>query len=850
VNNIDTLTFRVTIDDSGVASTSNRTTKAIGDMAAAASAGQKQFAGLAVSAGQTRAAFAQLPAQFTDIATQLAGGQNPFLILLQQGGQIKDSFGGLGNTFRALGSVITPVRLLVGGLGASFAAAGLAAYQGYKQTEEFNRSLQLTGNYAGITAGKFNSMAQSLSQSSRATIGDTRELLQALVSTGQVGPGAFAAVSQAATTLMAASGRSADEVVKDFASMSSGVAKWAAEHNRAYNYLTAEQYKYIRSLEAAGRTEEAMRVNAEALTKALKDRQPQLGYLQKSWEGVAKFASAAWDAMLGIGRAETLDDQLAKLNAQIKALQPRSSSGSLNTRDAQVLGDLTAQRENLQARIQLANVAAQAQAKVAAAEQKKIEESSKTHQGALLDIERSGLNLRAAQAEAARERQGIEDKRALDALELTSTAYMNRRIARENAAINAKEAAINAEIELERRRVSEKPGDELGKQQRILDLETKRVAVQIERARLADKAARGELFTAGPAQQETAQQQFLRFERAQQAEVEKAIQDRSQASAAAVSELIETNRAGSIALIRDEQQRGLALIEEDERTIRRRLDLATMSVNDRQMAEEALAQWRVQREAQLTEELKPEWQRQLDAWRDTTRLMRDSFNEFQTGWLREGENAWVQFMQTGKISATSLVNFVLAEFARLQFRQALAPAFSGLGQGLASLLGLGGSSGVATGTAALNPAQFALLKSANGNVFGSAGLQAFAKGGILGAAGGLLTRPTVFPMANGGVGLGGEAGTEAVMPLRRTASGKLGVISQGSGPAPQVNVAIYGAPSQPTVRQKPNGQGGVDIEVMFEAMRDRLVGDVQSGGKFGAAMQNQYGVNRAQGLVR
>jgi phage-related minor tail protein len=36
-----------------------------------------------------------LPAQFTDIATQLAGGQSPFLILLQQGGQIKDQFGGV-----------------------------------------------------------------------------------------------------------------------------------------------------------------------------------------------------------------------------------------------------------------------------------------------------------------------------------------------------------------------------------------------------------------------------------------------------------------------------------------------------------------------------------------------------------------------------------------------------------------------------------------------------------------------------------------------------------------------------------------------------------------------------------
>lgn len=54
------------------------------------------------SAKQTQQALRQLPAQFTDIFTSIAGGQNPFTVLIQQGGQIKDSFGGIGNTFDAL----------------------------------------------------------------------------------------------------------------------------------------------------------------------------------------------------------------------------------------------------------------------------------------------------------------------------------------------------------------------------------------------------------------------------------------------------------------------------------------------------------------------------------------------------------------------------------------------------------------------------------------------------------------------------------------------------------------------------------------------------------------------------
>lgn len=66
-----------------------------------------------------------LPAQFTDIATQLAGGQSPWLILLQQGGQVKDSFGGIIPTFRALLGTISPVMV---GVGALAAATGAVVY--------------------------------------------------------------------------------------------------------------------------------------------------------------------------------------------------------------------------------------------------------------------------------------------------------------------------------------------------------------------------------------------------------------------------------------------------------------------------------------------------------------------------------------------------------------------------------------------------------------------------------------------------------------------------------------------------------------------------------------------------
>ncbi len=84
-----------------------------------------------------------------------------------------------------------------------------------------------------------------------------------------------------------------------------------------------------------------------------------------------------------------------------------------------------------------------------------------------------------------------------------------------------------------------------------------------------------------------------------------------------------------------------------------------------------------------------------------------------------------------------------------------------------------------------------MLSSAVGNLTSGAGsLFAFAKGGVPGrvtpfADGGVVSSPTFFPMA-GGTGLMGEAGSEAILPLKRGADGSLGVASSGGGGGTQI----------------------------------------------------------------
>jgi hypothetical protein len=66
------------------------------------------------------------------------------------------------------------------------------------------------------------------------------------------------------------------------------------------------------------------------------------------------------------------------------------------------------------------------------------------------------------------------------------------------------------------------------------------------------------------------------------------------------------------------------------------------------------------------------------------------------------------------------------------------------------------------------------VPSAKGNVFKGGGIVPFASGGV-------VSSPTLFPMSGGQTGLMGEAGPEAIMPLKRTSSGELGVVAEGSG---------------------------------------------------------------------
>lgn len=272
-----------------------------------------------ISAKQMSQAMRQLPAQLQDVVVSLAGGQNPLMVLLQQGSQVTTQFGSVGNALRGVASLITPATAGFSLLAGAIGGVAAAFISGYKESREFSRAIAVTGNFAGVTADNYNRMAEAISAATGATALTAKEFLSGAIK-GGFGPQALESVSRAMAQLQQISGQTSEEVIKVFADMSGGVTDWAVKANKAYNFLNVEQYKYIRLLEDMGRTDEAARFAADALNESLQQRSVNLGFLERAWNSTKNAASSAWNSMLNIGRDSTTQDQLQTLEQRLSAV--------------------------------------------------------------------------------------------------------------------------------------------------------------------------------------------------------------------------------------------------------------------------------------------------------------------------------------------------------------------------------------------------------------------------------------------------------------------------------------------------------------------------------------------------
>lgn len=304
---------------------------AVTEEAKKAEAATKSFLGkTTVSAAQTKAALAQLPAQFSDIVVSLQGGQRPLSVLLQQGSQIKDSFGGVGPAIKALGGYVVGLVNPFTVAAAAVGTLGLAFYQGEKETVEYNKALILTGNYLGTTVSQLQIYAKQIS-SVAGTQGAAAEALTSLASSGKVATASLTEVGIAVVLMNRVLGQSVDEATKVFVQLADEPTKASAKLNESMHYLNLATYERIRALEEQGQKEQAAALAqttyATETTARLQRVEASAGTLERGWRMLADGAKAAWDAMLNVGRQASVGDALATAQQKLSEAQAQFAKG-------------------------------------------------------------------------------------------------------------------------------------------------------------------------------------------------------------------------------------------------------------------------------------------------------------------------------------------------------------------------------------------------------------------------------------------------------------------------------------------------------------------------------------------
>lgn len=272
---------------------------AAADQSAAALTRQSQAlqrSGLSV--GQYKNAIRTLPAQITDIGTSLAGGIPIWLIAIQQGGQIKDSFGGVANTFRFALAALNPFIVAAGALGVALGALGLSAYQAYQNTSQLNQTLTLTGQSANLSAGAVQNLARNAAEAAGSTQGLGQEIANGLVASGNRTVAQISIITEATARWATVTGDSADDIVNNFDKIANDPVKGLAELDKQFNFLTAGQLRYIEQIRVTeGQTQAvtaATKLFADVMENRLTKVAESLTPLERAWDSFRNFVSRVW----------------------------------------------------------------------------------------------------------------------------------------------------------------------------------------------------------------------------------------------------------------------------------------------------------------------------------------------------------------------------------------------------------------------------------------------------------------------------------------------------------------------------------------------------------------------------
>lgn len=778
-----------------------------------------------ISAKQTAFAFRMLPAQLSDISVQLAGGQNPFLVLLQQGSQIKDSFGGIIPTFKALTGAISPTLIAVGGLAVGLSALGYGAYKGAQEFEELNKTLILTNGYSGLNNERFAQMSTELGK----VAGGRNAAAQALIAisdSGKIASQDVAMVGKAAVQMQEMTGQAVEKTVAQFVAINKDPIKAVTDLNDQYHFLTLEVYNQINALEDQGKSQEAATLAANAYADAIAERAPKildnLGYIEKAWKGIKDVAKEAMSSLLDIGRPQTYTDQIAALKQRVEANNAMYKNSPQLTRDLmnQPLLDQIDVLESDRRRVE--------------SEQQKQDAFKKTGQEAIKAAEQidkaldkvKGPDKLAKDIAKVREefnkiyKSNPNDERLKDVFNssgefLGGGAYKTivddlkrkdiRKVPTNEYGIDAQLKQLQGTIDeekrlLDRNNVANKNAYDVGiinlKEYLANDYDLRAESLREQKALVEEqiKIAQGKKNLAAVEKYKNdlskIQDEIYKNGEDYNAKVKKADSDeksRIDTYLDGLKNVVETRRkeianmlvgVGMGDLTRGDMQRALKIQEDYQNQLQalnkkfpeaRRNDneyqteLAGLQANlkDRLKAEEEYKDARVKLQQDWQGAAQDAWQNYLDSTKDVAAQTKSIFANTFSGMT----DALTNFVMTGKLSFGDFAKAIIAQIIKMQIAAAATSLFGAFT----------GTSAAASTSAVADSSNLAGAFAANGAVFNNGmATSKFADGGAF--TNGIVSTPTNFD-----IGQMGEAGPEAIVPLTKTADGSLGVTMKGMG---------------------------------------------------------------------
>ncbi|EJH0901602.1 phage tail tape measure protein [Escherichia coli] len=703
----------------------------------------------------------------------------------------------LANRAGWIDKLMTPKGLAVGGVIGGITAAviglGKAWMEGQEEGEAFNRQLELTGHYAGVTAGQLWALSKNLSGNGITQHAMAGSLAQV------VGSGAFhgndiGMVAKAAAQMERSVGQSVSDTISQFKRLKDDPVSAAKALDDELHFLTATQLEQIRVLGEQGRTSDAARIAMSALAeetgKRTSDIDNNLNALGSTLQTLSDWWKQFWDAAMNIGREDSLDAQIASLQEKIQRAKkfPWTKASTTGEYDQQQLDALQERKrqQDLQDAKEQAERNYQEQQKRRNAENAALNRMNETeaarHQREIARInamQYADQAVRDAAIQRENERYEKAIKKKTPATRNDEATRLLLQYSQQQAQVEGQIAAARQSAGMATERMTEAHKQLLALQQRISDLAGKKLTAD-EKSVLAHKDELIQALTLLDAKQQELQKQT-------------ALNDLKKKTIQLTSQLAEEERA-------QRQQHDL--------------DVAMAGMGDQQrqryQSQLRLRQQYQQQLEQLERDSKQKGSYGSDAYRKAEQTLTDSLNRK----LNENRRYWQQMdaaqgeWKNG--TKRAFMNFTAdADNAAGTAEQMFMSAFSSMGNGLATFVTTGKLNFKSFTSSVLSDmakilAQATMMKAVKGigSVMGFdfGDVKTNAEGGVYQSAdlsrysGTVVNRPTFFAFAKG-AGVMGEAGPEAILPLRRGADGKLGVVAAtcGSGMvmfAPQYNIEI------------------------------------------------------------